>query len=75
MNAERLAESRHCLGADLVIAGSILDYGKIRWQWSAAGMFIDMKAESIALGLATAWNPVAIGANEGLVSTDTGLSR
>jgi len=64
-NAEQLTEFRRRLGADLVVAGSILDYGKIRWQWSAAGMFTDMTAESIALGVATAWNPIAIGANIG----------
>lgn len=64
-NAEQLAEFRRRLGADLVVAGSILDYGKIRWQWSAAGMLTDMTAESIALGVATAWNPIAIGANIG----------
>jgi hypothetical protein len=64
-NAEQLAEFRRRLGADLVIAGSILDYGKVRWQWSAAGMFTDMSAESIALGVATAWNPGLILANVG----------
>src|SRR5262252_3224321 len=64
-NAEQLTEFRRRLGADLVVAGSILDYGKIRWQWSAAGMLTDMTAESIALGVATAWNPIAIGANIG----------
>ena len=62
---EQLTEFRHRLGADLVIAGSILDYGKVRWQWMLAGMTADMTAESIALGLATAWNPIAIGANLG----------
>lgn len=29
------------------------------------GMTTDMTAESIALGFATAWNPIAIGANIG----------
>jgi hypothetical protein len=62
---EQLTEFRRRLGADLVVAGSILDYGKIRWQWMLAGMTTDMTAESIALGLATAWNPIAIGANLG----------
>lgn len=64
-NAEQLTEFRRRLGADLVVAGSILDYGKIRWQWMLAGMTADMTAESIALGIATAWNPIAIGANLG----------
>jgi len=64
-NPEQLTEFRRRLGADLVVAGSILDYGKVRWQWMLAGMTTDMTAESIALGLATAWNPIAIGANLG----------
>lgn len=64
-NAEQIAAFRRRLGADLVVAGTILDYGKIRWQWMLAGMTADMTAESIALGLATAWNPIAIGANIG----------
>lgn len=64
-SAQQLAEFRRRLGADLVVAGSILDYGKIRWQWMLAGMTTDMTAESIALGLATSWNPIAIGANIG----------
>ena len=64
-NAHQLTEFRRRLGADLVVAGSILDYGKVRWQWMLAGMTTDMTAESIALGLATAWNPIAIGANLG----------
>ena len=64
-NPEQLTEFRSRLGADLVVAGSILDYGKIRWQWMLAGMTADMTAESIALGLATAWNPIAIGTNLG----------
>lgn len=64
-NLEQLTEFRRRLGADLVVAGSILDYGKIRWQWLLAGMTTDMTVESIALGLATAWNPIALGANLG----------
>src|SRR5207244_7344855 len=64
-NAEQLTEFRRRLGADLVVAGSILDYGKVRWQWLAAGMFADISWETVALGLATAWNPAAILANVG----------
>ncbi|MBI4402367.1 MAG: hypothetical protein HY581_12140 [Nitrospirae bacterium] len=62
---EQLAEFRRRLGADLVVAGSILDYGKIRWQWLAAGMFTDMSWETAALGVATAWNPAIILGNVG----------
>jgi hypothetical protein len=63
--AEQLGEFRRRLGADLVVAGSILDYGKIRWQWLALGMFADMSWETIALGFATAWNPALILGNVG----------
>lgn len=63
--AAQLTEFRRRIGADLVLAGSILDYGKIRWQWMLAGMLTDMTAESIALGLATSWNPIGLGANIG----------
>ncbi len=64
-NAEQLAEFRRRLDVDFVIASSILDYGKIRWQWMVTAMFMDMTAETIALGLATAWNPIGLGANIG----------
>jgi len=64
-NAEQLAEFRRRLGADLVVAGSILDYGKIRWQWMAMGMFADMTWETAAIGVASAWNPAIILGNVG----------
>ena len=64
-NADQLTEFRRRLGADLVIAGSILDYGKVRWQWSAAGAFADLSAETIVIGLASEWNPAIILANAG----------
>lgn len=64
-NAEQLAEFRRRLGADLVVSGSILDYGKVRWQWMLAGMLADMTWESVALGLATNWHPGAIFGNIG----------
>lgn len=63
---EQLAIFRSRLGADLVLAANILDYGKIRWQWLAAGMFVDISWETIAIGLATAWNPGIILGNLGL---------
>jgi hypothetical protein len=65
MTREQLAVLRNRLGADLVVAGTVLDYGKVRWQWSAAGMLGDLSWETVALGLATAWNPIAILANVG----------
>lgn len=63
---EQLVEFRKRLGADLVVAGTILDYGKIRWQWLAAAAFADVSVETIVLGLATAWNPVLILTNVGV---------
>ena len=63
--AEQLTEFRRRLGADLVITGSILDYGKIRWQWLVVGMFADISWETIAIGVATAWNPGIILGNVG----------
>lgn len=63
--AAQLTEFRRRLGVDLVLSGQILDYGKIRWQWLAFGMFADMSWETVALGLATAWNPAAILGNIG----------
>jgi hypothetical protein len=65
-NSEQLTEFRHRLNADLVIVSSILDYGKIRWQWLAAGMLTDMTVESIILGLATSWNPIGLATNIGV---------
>jgi hypothetical protein len=64
-NAGQLAEFRRRLGADLVVAGSILDFGKVRWQWMLAGMLADMTWESVALGLASGWNPAVIFGNVG----------
>ena len=64
-NAEQLTAFRRRLGADLVVAGSILDYGKVRWQWSAAGMFADISWETVVIGVATAWNPGIILGNLG----------
>ncbi|MDE3226143.1 MAG: hypothetical protein KGN30_12125 [Nitrospirota bacterium] len=63
--AEQLAQFRTRAGADLVLVVNIQDYGKVRWAWAAAGMFADMTAESIIIGLASAWNPTIIFANIG----------
>lgn len=62
---EHLVLLRARLGVDLVVAGVVQDYGKVRWHWLAAGMAADTTAENIVIGLATAWNPVAILANVG----------
>jgi hypothetical protein len=73
-SAAQLAEFRNRLGADLVVAGNILDYGKIRWGWLAAGMMADMSWETLVIGLATAWNPAVILGNVGFeLATSTPL--
>ena len=48
--------------ADLVIAGRILDYGRVRWQYAMAGFVTHAVVELLVVGLATGWNPVALGA-------------
>ena len=63
--AEQLSEFRRRLGADLVVSGSLLDYGKVRWQWLLAGMLVDMTVDNTIIGLATGWNPVALAASVG----------
>ena len=71
---EQCTEFRRRLGADLVIAGTILDYGKVRWEWSATLAFADLAAETIVLGLATNWHPALILANAGYeVITNTAI--
>ena len=45
-------------GADIVLSGRILDYGKVQWQYWAAGLVISMLAETLIVGAATGFNPV-----------------
>ena len=52
-------------GTDLIVTGKVVDYGKVRWQWMLAGMLGDITWETLALGLATAWNPAVIAGNIG----------
>jgi hypothetical protein len=65
LSAEQAARLRERLGADLVVGGTVQDYGKVRWQWLAAGMVGDMTWESLAIGAATSWNPAVIFGNIG----------
>lgn len=62
---EQLAALRTSLGAELVVGGIVQDFGKVRWQWLAAGMAGDMAWESVVIGLATSWNPAVIFGNIG----------
>lgn len=63
--AEQLSEFLRRLGADLVVSGSLLDYGKVRRQWLLTGMLVDMTVDNTIIGLATGWNPVALAASVG----------
>ena len=65
LTSEQMGNLRRKLEADIVIGGAVQDYGKVRWQWLATGMLTDTTVETIVIGLATAWNPVALGANVG----------
>lgn len=65
LTPEQLARLRAKLNADLVVTGIVQDYGKVRWQWLAAGMLGDMTWESVVIGLATSWNPAIILGNVG----------
>jgi hypothetical protein len=60
--SDQLCSLRTRLKADLVVVGNILDYGKVRWQWLAAGELGDLSAETVVLGLASSWNvPLMLG--------------
>ena len=63
--AEQVSGFRRRLGTDLVVSGSLLDYGKVRWQWLLTGMLLDMTVDNTIIGLATGWNPVALAASVG----------
>lgn len=63
--AGQIVELGSELEADLVVRATIEDYGKVRWQWLLAGMLTDMTVDNFILGLATAWNPVALSASVG----------
>ena len=49
-------------GADIVLSGRILDYGKVQWQYWAAGLIVSMLAETLIVGVATGFNPVIMAA-------------
>ena len=52
-------------GADIVLTGRILDYGKIQWQYWAVGLAISMLAETLIVGAATGFNPLIMAATAG----------
>src|SRR5262245_20966074 len=49
-------------GADLMVTGVIHDYGAVRWQYWVTGWLAHVAVATTIVGLATAWNPAAIGA-------------
>ena len=59
---DQLCSLRNRLRADLILVGNVLDYGKVRWQWLAAGELTDLTAETLVIGLASSWNvPIILG--------------
>lgn len=61
----QLAALRAQLGADLIIVGNILDYGKIRWQYWVPGLVLSMLTETLIVGAATGFNPAFMAATAG----------
>ncbi len=49
-------------GADIVITGLIHDYGVVRWQYWVTGWLTHVSIWTTVVGVASAWNPAAIGA-------------
>lgn len=62
---DQLADLRAQVGADLVLVGNILDYGKIRWQYWVPGLVASMLAETLIVGAATGFNPALMAATAG----------
>jgi len=56
-------------GADVVVTGLIHDYGRVRWQYWVTGWGAHVTVFTTVIGLATAWNPAAIGAYLALDAT------
>jgi hypothetical protein len=61
----QIAQLRHAFGVEALLYGQIPAYGRTRLLYPILGESLDIGAESLALGVATGWNPVAILANVG----------
>ena len=48
-------------GADILVSARIGAYGSVPWKYWLTGLATQNVAELIVLGLATGWNPIAIG--------------
>jgi len=58
----QLRELGNQTGAQFVISGVIHDYGAVRWQYWVTGWLLHVSIATTIVGVATAWNPIAIGA-------------
>jgi hypothetical protein len=65
VTSAQLTALRDRLKADVIVQPTVLDYGKVRWYWLAGGMLADISWETVAIGLASAWNPGIILGNVG----------
>lgn len=52
-------------GADIVLSGRILDYGKVRWIYWVPGLVLSMLTETLIVGAATGFNPAIMAATAG----------
>jgi hypothetical protein len=62
LTAEQVDALAAVTGADVVLTGLIHDYGQVRWQYWVTGWVTHATIFTTVIGLATAWNPAAIGA-------------
>ena len=67
--AQRISLGKQA-GADIVLSGRILDYGKVQWKYWVTGLLLSMTVETILIGVATGFNPgiMAIAAASELVT-------
>jgi len=62
LDAEGLRELGEEAHADLVVTGRLIDYGVVRWQYWVPGLLVSMLTETLIVGAATGFNPVAMAA-------------
>jgi len=58
----QLRELANQTGAEFVITVVIHDYGVVRWQYWVTGWLLHVSIATTIVGVATAWNPIAVGA-------------
>lgn len=62
LTEDQLRDLGRHTGADLVVSGSIHDYGALRWQHWVTGWLSVASAHTTVVGALTGWNPIAMGA-------------